>query len=250
MKKIISIVMVLLCWCSLVGCQKNPTTVETPNACVPSVMYEGNIYCTTGKQMPVEVDERAILGKISSTVPISQWPTVDGQANFEAMDAPYAQISEGFVVLVENEWTLFEMRDVDASEEAAEESVQETPEPEEFTDSAKEIVTFAEEQAMVLEDYIANDALTQTDLNIKTQELYEVWDSALNQLWDILKQTLSAEKMESLLIEQREWITRKEQAVEEAGAEYEGGSIQSMVMNNKATELTKERIYELLELLE
>lgn len=250
MRKLMAILTAILCCCSLMGCQSKPDTAETPNALVPSVMYEGNLYCNTGKQMPVEVDESAILGKISSTVPISQWPTEDGQANFEALDAPFALISEGFVVFVENEWTLFEMRDVDASEEAAEESVQETPEAEEFSDSAKEIVTFAEEQAMVLEDYIANDALTQTDLNIKTQELYEVWDSALNQLWDILKQTLSAEKMEYLLIEQREWITRKEQAVEEAGAEYEGGSIQSMVMNNKATELTKERIYELLELLE
>ena len=42
----------------------------------------------------------------------------------------------------------------------------------------------------------------------------------------------------------------KEKEVAEAGAEYEGGSIQPMVMNLKAAEMTKARVYELLELLE
>lgn len=41
----------------------------------------------------------------------------------------------------------------------------------------------------------------------------------------------------------------KEQAVAKASAEYEGGTMQSMVMNQKAAELTKERVYEQLELL-
>lgn len=34
------------------------------------------------------------------------------------------------------------------------------------------------------------------------------------------------------------------------GAEYEGGSMQPMVMNRKAAEMTKDRVYELLELLD
>ena len=55
--------------------------------------------------------------------------------------------------------------------------------------------------------------------------------------------------MDALTVEEREWIALKEQAVADAGAAYEGGSMQTMIMNQKAAEMTKERVYELLELL-
>lgn len=94
------------------------------------------------------------------------------------------------------------------------------------------------------------NCFTQTEYNEKTQQLYELWDIALNTLWSSLKQTLDEETMTSLLAKQREWIAEKEQAVAEAGAEYEGGSMQPMVMNQKAAEITQSRVYELMELLE
>ena len=56
--------------------------------------------------------------------------------------------------------------------------------------------------------------------------------------------------MEALTVEERRWIEQKEAAVAEAGAEFEGGSMQPMIMNDKAAELTKARLYELLKLLE
>ena len=56
--------------------------------------------------------------------------------------------------------------------------------------------------------------------------------------------------MKALTAEQRKWIDQKEKAVEEAGAEYEGGSMQPMIMNDMAASMTKDRLYELLELLE
>jgi len=86
---------------------------ETPNACVPSVMHDGNLYLTTGKQMPIEVEEDAIVGRITSVVPLSQWPEKDGQANFGVVDAPFAIVPDGFVVLWESEWTLFEIQEGD-----------------------------------------------------------------------------------------------------------------------------------------
>ncbi|MBO5069041.1 MAG: DUF1311 domain-containing protein [Roseburia sp.] len=119
-----------------------------------------------------------------------------------------------------------------------------------ITDNIKEMIATTEESAALLENSIKNDNLTQTEYNEKTQQLYEVWDMALNTIWSSLKQTLEEEAMESLLAEQREWIDTKERAVAEAGAEYEGGSMQPMVMNQKAAEMTKSRVYELLELLE
>lgn len=114
----------------------------------------------------------------------------------------------------------------------------------------KKMITATEESAALLENSIKNDMLTQTEYNEKTQQLYELWDIALNTLWSSLKQTLDEETMTSLLAKQREWIAEKEQAVAEAGAEYEGGSMQPMVMNQKAAEITQNRVYELMELLE
>lgn len=48
------------------------------------------------------------VGYVSSVVHPSQLPQEDGQANFPIQDAPYAVTSDGLVVLVENNWTLFE----------------------------------------------------------------------------------------------------------------------------------------------
>ena len=91
------------------GCHKEPST---PKALVPSIMYNGEIYCSTGKQMPGEVAEDAIIGEITSTVPLSQWPEEDGQANFDILGAAYANTSDGIVVFIDNEWTLFEKREI------------------------------------------------------------------------------------------------------------------------------------------
>lgn len=118
-----------------------------------------------------------------------------------------------------------------------------------IVDSLKANMTYMETEAASLEASIQKDALTQTEYNEKTKELYDLWDSALNEVWDVLKQTQDEETMSRLTAEEREWIAMKEQAAVEAGAEYEGGSMQPMAVNQKAAELTKERVYELLKLL-
>ena len=81
---------------------------DTPNAMVPSIMYEGSLYRTTGKAIPAEVDESAIVGKISSVVPLSQLPTKDGEANFGQIGDPYAITSDGMLVIMNHEWVKFE----------------------------------------------------------------------------------------------------------------------------------------------
>lgn len=106
------------------------------------------------------------------------------------------------------------------------------------------------EQTDALENSIENDALTQTEYNEKTKELYDLWDYALNRVWEALKQTKDAAAMDALTKEEREWISRKEEASQKAGEDYEGGTMYSMIVNQKAAELTKERVYELLEQLD
>lgn len=119
-----------------------------------------------------------------------------------------------------------------------------------IVDNLKDNIAFIEEWTGLLESSIENDPLTQAEYNEKTQELYAMWDSALNQVWGVLKQTQDAKIMNTLTVEEREWIALKEQAVADAGAEFEGGSIQPMIMNQKAAEMTKDRVYELMEMFE
>lgn len=119
-----------------------------------------------------------------------------------------------------------------------------------FTDSLKEIVAATEESAATLENSIKNDPLSQAELNEKTKELYDLWDSVLNRIWDVLNQTKDEETMSSITSEELAWINQKEEAVAQAGTEFEGGSAQPMVMNQKAAEMTKDRVYELLKLFE
>lgn len=90
-----------------------------------------------------------------------------------------------------------------------------------------------------------DSSLTQSDLNSMAQEHYLLWDDQLNVLWNLLKQVLEEEEMSALTIEEREWIAYKESEVEVAGAPYEGGSIQPLIVNQKQAELTRERVYEL-----
>ena len=83
-------------------------TPDAPNAMVPSIMYEGSLYRTTGKVIPAEVDKSAIVGEISSVVPLSQLPTKDGEANFGQIGDPYAITSDGLLVIMGHEWVIFE----------------------------------------------------------------------------------------------------------------------------------------------
>ena len=115
----------------------------------------------------------------------------------------------------------------------------------------RDLIENTEKWTSKLEEELETDgSLTQADLNSKSQEIYELWDSALNQLWDVLEKSKTSQEMEKLLSDQRQWIKQKEAAAEDAGAAYEGGTLQSMAVSQKAAELTKERVYELLEYLE
>ena len=115
--------------------------------------------------------------------------------------------------------------------------------------NVKETFQRTKEYTAILEQSINNDPLSQAELNEKSQYMYEEWDYVLNELWRVLKRTLDVDRMSELTEEQRAWIAEKDQAVADAGAEFEGGSMQPMAENLRAAELTKERVNELMEYL-
>ena len=117
MKKYRTIILSIMCILSLVGCGKKEQVVpDTPNAMVASIIYEGSLYRTTGKEIPAEVDESAIVGEISCVVPLTQLPTKDGEANFGEIGDPYAITSDGLLVKMNHEWVIFELYENEKTE--------------------------------------------------------------------------------------------------------------------------------------
>ena len=106
-----------------------------------------------------------------------------------------------------------------------------------------------EKQSEELKNSIENDDLSQTDYNLKSGDLYTLWDDCLNELWGVLGKTLSSDEMDKLTEEEQTWITDKDNQIAEAGKEYEGGSIQPMIESMKGAELTEKRVRELIKLI-
>lgn len=92
-------------------------------------------------------------------------------------------------------------------------------------------------------------AATQADMNTAAYNRFILWDGILNELWQILKQILPEAEMRQLTNEELAWIKEKEQAVADAGAEVEGGSLYPSVTNGLAATMTRDRVYVLLEYL-
>lgn len=115
-------------------------------------------------------------------------------------------------------------------------------------DTIRGIARTAEEGSAEVDLWL-EESYTQADMNYAAQQKYLIWDEALNQLWQGLKGLLSEEEMRRLTNEELQWIEEKEQAALDAAAEYEGGSMYPMVYSATLADLTKQRVYELLEYL-
>ena len=81
---------------------------ETPNTLVPAIRYNMLLYTLSDVEFAGEIDESAITGRVSSVVPLSEWPRMHGETNFGKIGMPYAETENGLVVLFENEWRLME----------------------------------------------------------------------------------------------------------------------------------------------
>lgn len=116
-------------------------------------------------------------------------------------------------------------------------------------DSQDDYLALLKAQSDLLKASIQEDNLTQAELNQTAQDLYKLWDDALNDLWGQLRDSLPEDEFDKLLDEQLDWIEDKENAVAEAGEPYEGGSIYPLVTNREAARITEERVYTLYALL-
>ncbi|MDO4623468.1 MAG: lysozyme inhibitor LprI family protein, partial [Eubacteriales bacterium] len=100
-----------------------------------------------------------------------------------------------------------------------------------------------EAEASVIEERLYLSDMTQNAMNSDAKELYELWDSGLNDIWRELHNVLPSDQMETLLSEQKQWIDYKEAKILAEGEEYAGGSMRPLVENSTGATLTEVRCY-------
>jgi len=86
---------------------------SAPNTLLPQIMVDGAIYyLNSDYNSDISIDENSYSGYVMSTVPLSQIPTVNGQANFNVLiGSPYAKYENGIAVLWNDKWTSFTVND-------------------------------------------------------------------------------------------------------------------------------------------
>ena len=96
-----------------------------------------------------------------------------------------------------------------------------------------------------LEEELENNELTEYDTEQIQIEIYQLWDDELNYLWKYLKETVDEQTMQKLLLEQREWIEKKEQTIQT----LQNNDGESLTYPYQA-EITRQRVYELTEYIQ
>ena len=109
MKKILCSVLALFLIIIISACGNKEVKEKMLYDRIPMIMVEGNLYLDTGNKMPVEIDDSAIIGTITSEVDGSETPTQNGQSNFGCVGAEYAYCDDGIVVMINNEWQFFRL---------------------------------------------------------------------------------------------------------------------------------------------
>ena len=106
-----------------------------------------------------------------------------------------------------------------------------------------------EAQSNVIKASLENDPLPQVDMNMKSEELRQLWDAALTTMLDKAKSALPAAEWKALTEAQNAWTAATETAVAAAGKDWEGGSMYPLVVNMEEAKLTEARVYEIYEML-
>lgn len=105
MKKSAILLLSIFVMLTFMGCEGKKIAPETSNSLPPSIMVEGELYVTTGLELPIEPAESEIK-KITAVIKETELPSKDGEINFQAPDARYAKINdpvEYVVVLMDKE---------------------------------------------------------------------------------------------------------------------------------------------------
>ena len=115
--------------------------------------------------------------------------------------------------------------------------------------TADEYMTYVKEKSDAIKASLENDPLPQVDLNLKSEELRELWEAALNVVLDEAAKVLPEEELVKLAGEQSAWTESLKTAVDAAGKDFEGGSMYALIVNMEAAGLTEARVCEIDKML-
>lgn len=86
-----------------------------------------------------------------------------------------------------------------------------------------------------------------SDLIQAANDEYKLWDDKLNEIYSVLKDQLSKDKMDKLTQEEVAWIKIRDEKAEVAAKPNEGGSIAPLIKITSLIESTRDRCYELVD---
>lgn len=98
----------------------------------------------------------------------------------------------------------------------------------------------------IIEKYnpLAEAAQTQVEMNIASGWFYTIWDTELNSLWSRFTNTADEQTKDTVLTEQRNWISMKEEVILlSIGTRDENGSMYPLLQNSLLEDITKNRSY-------
>lgn len=128
-----------------------------------------------------------------------------------------------------------------------------TPEPVPDNSAAIEAIgdrlASVQAQSAFIRSAFENEVMTQSELNMKSQELYTLWNDLMVELLEELQKILPQEDRAQLQSEQSAWEAQRDTAVEAAGKDYLQGSLYAFVTNEEAASITQARVEQLYELL-
>lgn len=145
--------------------------------------------------------------------------------------------------------------------DSVETDIQENNEPNEKEDTSTSESTEVKEEAStsLKEKYLQQlnntkkeaEELEPTDsstyaLKKVENDRWELWDELLNEIYGVLGEQLSAEEMNQLREEQRNWVKNRDDSALEASLKFKGGTQEHLEYVAVLANLTEERCYELV----
>ncbi|MBM7704743.1 lysozyme inhibitor LprI family protein [Metabacillus iocasae] len=102
------------------------------------------------------------------------------------------------------------------------------------------------EQSMSEFDYLYKNE-NSNEMAFAEEQKLNRWDNLLNDVYQDLRSHLSSEEKDALLIQQREWISTRDQTAEENARPFLNTTSYGYELTKSLAELTKQRCYELIE---
>lgn len=103
-----------------------------------------------------------------------------------------------------------------------------------------------------LEEYsstLQSSANTQSEMAAAAKEIYDKYDELLNEVYSYLKEIMPSDKFSIIESDEKDWINKRDIAIEEAASQYVGGTMYGMSRSSAGADETKKRIVELLKYL-